>query len=257
MQHGICLLNIAPLRKEASDRSEMISQVLFGECFLLLEKYQKWSYIRLADDHYEGWIDNKQFEPITEKLFNQITKQPPIYAAEFIDFIKLKNSQLAILSLGASLPLLNKRIIKINHHLFEYDGATFDKKLPKNSVVNIALMYLNTPYLWGGKTPFGIDCSGLVQMVYKVCGYQLNRDASQQAMQGLTLNFLEESEPGDLAFFDNEAGTIIHVGILMGNEQIIHASGKVRIDFIDHSGIFNKDTKQHTHKLRLLKRIIE
>lgn len=256
MHYGICLLNIVPLRKEASDKSEMISQILFGERFQILEKNQKWSLIRLADDLYEGWIDNKQFELITEKLYNQISKLPPIYAAEFIDFIKLKNSQLSILSMGASLTLLKGSVLSINQHQFEYDGATYKGILPKSSIVNIALMYLNTPYLWGGKSPFGIDCSGLTQMVYKVCGYQLNRDASQQAMQGITLNFLEESEPGDLAFFDNEAGTITHVGILMGNEQIIHASGKVRIDFIDHSGIFNQETKQHTHKLRLLKRII-
>lgn len=256
MHYGICLLNIVPLRKEASDKSEMISQILFGERFQILEKNQKWSLIRLANDLYEGWIDNKQFELITEKLYNQISKLPPIYAAEFIDFIKLKNSQLSILSMGASLTLLKESVLSINQHQFEYDGATYKGILPKSSIVNIALMYLNTPYLWGGKSPFGIDCSGLTQMVYKVCGYQLNRDASQQAMQGITLNFLEESEPGDLAFFDNEAGTITHVGILMGNEQIIHASGKVRIDFIDHSGIFNQETKQHTHKLRLLKRII-
>ncbi|MBS3992293.1 MAG: C40 family peptidase, partial [Bacteroidetes bacterium] len=253
---GICLLNIVPLRKEASDRSEMISQVLFGERFQILDKNSKWSLIRLTDDLYEGWIDNKQFEPITAKLYNQIEKLYPIYSAEFIDFIKLKNSQLAVLSMGANLPLFGEGILNVNQHQFEYDGATFKGKLPKSNVINIALMYLNTPYLWGGKSPFGIDCSGLTQMVYKICGYLLPRDAYQQAMQGATLNFLEECEPGDLAFFDNEAGSIIHVGILMGNDQIIHASGKVRIDLIDHSGIFNQETKQHTHKLRLLKRII-
>jgi cell wall-associated NlpC family hydrolase len=117
-------------------------------------------------------------------------------------------------------------------------------------------MYLNAPYLWGGVTPFGIDCSGFTQMVYKLNGYKLKRDASQQATQGEALSFIEESEAGDLAFFDNEEGKIIHVGIIMSDNYIIHASGKVRIDRIDHLGIYNVDTERHTHKLRVIKKIV-
>ena len=117
-------------------------------------------------------------------------------------------------------------------------------------------MYLNAPYLWGGKTPFGIDCSGFTQMVYKLNGYKIHRDASQQALEGEPLSFIEESEVGDLAFFDNDEGNIIHVGIIMENNYIIHASGKVRIDRLDHLGIYNPELKKHTHKLRVIKKII-
>ena len=110
--------------------------------------------------------------------------------------------------------------------------------------------------MWGGKSPFGIDCSGLVQCVYQLHGVQLPRDAHQQATHGQTLGFIDESEPGDLAFFDDDEGKIIHVGLLLENNYILHAHGKVRIDRIDQTGIYNVDTQQHTHKLRIIKKMI-
>ena len=125
----------------------------------------------------------------------------------------------------------------------------------KNKFIETALLYLNAPYLWGGRTHFGIDCSGFTQMVYKLNGHKLLRDASQQATQGEPLSFIEESEPGDLAFFDNEEGTITHVGIMMADHHIIHAHGQVRIDHMDHTGIYNAELKKHTHKLRVIKKI--
>ena len=118
------------------------------------------------------------------------------------------------------------------------------------------MLFLNSPYLWGGRTPFGIDCSGFTQMVYRLCGHHILRDAKEQANQGEVLSFIEESEAGDLAFFDNEEGNIIHVGIIMNDYQIIHAHGKIRIDTLDHSGIYNVDLQTHTHKLRVIKKII-
>ena len=135
-------------------------------------------------------------------------------------------------------------------------GVFINKTLAKEFLLKTAFMYLNAPYLWGGKTPFGIDCSGFTQMVYKLCGHKLFREAKQQATQGEVLSFIEESEPGDLAFFDNNEGVITHVGIIMKDNYIIHAHGKVRIDRIDHSGIYNVDSKRHTHKLRVIKKII-
>ena len=126
----------------------------------------------------------------------------------------------------------------------------------KDDLVKTAFLYLNAPYLWGGKTPFGIDCSGFTQMVYKLNGYKLLRDVSQQATQGEALSFIEESQPGDLAFFDNSEGEIVHVGIIMKDNYIIHAYGKVRIDRLDQSGIYNTEARKHTHKLRVIKKII-
>ena len=141
----------------------------------------------------------------------------------------------------------------LNH---SHDGNIIEGKTAKANLVQTAFLYLNAPYLWGGKTPFGIDCSGFTQMVYKLNGYKLLRDASQQATQGEALSFIEESEPGDLAFFDNNEGVITHVGIIMKDNYIIHAHGKVRVDRLDHSGIYNVDKKMHTHKLRVIKKVI-
>ena len=251
---GICNLANIPLRIEPSDRSELVSQVLFGEHFIILEQNQKWSKIHLAYDDYEGWIDNKQFKLITEEQFEQLSKDSIVLNSDLIEYITAPNNLLIPIPLGSSLSFLNYETI--NSDNFSFEGLKISGIKPKSNLINTAFMYLNAPYLWGGKTPFGIDCSGFTQMVYKLNGYKLFRDASQQANQGEALSFIEESEPGDLAFFDNEEGNIIHVGIIMDDNYIIHASGKVRIDRLDHLGIYNAEANRHTHKLRVIKKII-
>ncbi len=250
MKYGICNLSIVPLRREASDTSEMTSQVLYGEFFEILEIKPKWVLIKLSFDRYEGWLDRKQFIPISENQFNNLQTTQETYSSELVDFITTEQSELLPVCMGSTVS--SSIVLK---DLFE--GSFSFKKTNRDKLINTALLYRNSPYLWGGKTPFGIDCSGFTQMVYKLSGYALLRDASQQATQGAVLSFLEESLPGDLAFFDNEEGVITHVGIILNNNKIIHASGKVRIDKLDHTGIFNVDTKKHTHKLRVIKRMIE
>lgn len=249
MQYGICNLSIVPLRFEPHDTSEMVSQILYGEHFKVLEQRKKWSKIRLAFDNYEGWVDNKQFLEITAEKYNEFDKQPFSIVGDLIEFVSCENDQLMPIPLGASLGALDF----FNHY---YEGTRIIEQQEKKNIINTAFLFLNAPYLWGGKTNFGIDCSGFSQMVYKLNGYKLLRDASQQATQGDSLSFIEESEPGDLAFFDNDEGAITHVGIMMKDNYIIHAHGKVRIDRIDHSGIYNVDKRVHTHKLRVIKRII-
>jgi hypothetical protein len=249
MQYGLCDLSVVALRSEASDTSELISQVLYGEHFKVLEHRKSWSRIRLGFDKYEGWIDNKQFQFIEELEYKELHKSEPLMAMDLVDFITTQKQHLHPILLGSTLNGLSYL-----EHTFE--GTARVGQNNKSKLIETALLYLNTPYLWGGKTPFGIDCSGFVQMVYKLNGFSILRDASQQASQGDALSFIEESEPGDLAFFDNNEGDIIHVGIIMENHQIIHAHGKVRIDLLDQSGIYNVDTKTHSHKLRVIKKII-
>ena len=249
MQYGICNLSIVSLRFEPADKSELVSQILYGELFKIIEQRKNWSKIRLAFDGYEGWVDNKQYVTITEEQYNTINEETPKLSLDLVEFIEDSDAQLHAVVLGSTLNGLS--ILK-----HQYDGRLTNKKEAKKNLIQTAFLYLNAPYLWGGKTAFGIDCSGFTQMVYKLNGYKLLRDASQQATQGEALSFIEESEPGDLAFFDNDEGIITHVGIIMENNYIIHAHGKVRIDRLDHSGIYNVDKRTHTHKLRVIKKVI-
>lgn len=256
MHYGICNLSIVPLRIEPSDSSEMISQLLFGEHFKILEIRKNWTNVRIAFDNYEGWVDTKQYEQISEETFTILENSKTTLTNELIDFATDTKNNFITIPLGSSLPFYTNKNSLVNNTNFRYEGNVISNKQTKEATIKIAFKYLNSPYLWGGKTPFGIDCSGFTQMVYKLCGYKLLRDATQQATQGEALSFIEESEPGDLAFFDNNEGVITHVGIIMKDNYIIHAHGKIRVDRIDHSGIFNIDTHRHTHKLRVIKKII-
>lgn len=244
-----------PLRAEPSDRSEMISQVLFGETMKITEEQGAWSKVVLQNDLYEGWLDSKQINTIETESFVAIQNRNQLFNGDLIEHLTNDAHLLTTIPIGAELTFLSVPEVNKGNYIFE--GNVISGKQPKENLINTAFMYLNAPYLWGGKTPFGIDCSGFAQMVYKLNGYQIPRDAYQQAGLGENLSFIEESEPGDLAFFDNDEGKIIHVGIMMKDNYIIHAHGKVRIDRIDHLGILNVDTGRHTHKLRVIKRIVE
>lgn len=197
-----CFLSAVPMRAQASDRAEMVNQLLLGDTFQILEQQEKWSLIRCDYDGYEGWVDNKQYRTMDDR----------------------------------------------------YQPA------PKSSATSPGRVaqthYLDAPYLWGGRCVMGIDCSGLTQVCFKACGLRLLRDASQQATQGQLIDSLDSAQPDDLCFFANPQGRIIHVGIYLGQHQIIHASGQVRIDPITPQGIIHRDTQHLTHHLHSIRRII-
>jgi cell wall-associated NlpC family hydrolase len=153
--------------------------------------------------------------------------------------------------MGSSLAFLKGTTCHIGEDRFEIIGEIGETE----NIAVAATSFLNTPYLWGGRTHFGIDCSGFTQAVFKLQGINLLRDASQQVDQGYAINLLQETKLGDLAFFENQEGNIVHVGILLNNEKIIHASGRVKIDFIDEKGIFSEELKRYTHKLKAIKRM--
>ncbi len=250
MQYGICHLSIVAVKSSADDTSPMISQLLYGEHFKVLEQRKLWSRIRNAFDGCEGWVSNNQISLIDETEYKKInTFETPKYSTDLVSYMTSDNSALIPIVLGSC-------IVKTPTLPHTFEGVYMEGKKEKSAIVGTALMYLNAPYLLGGKTPFGLDCSGFTQLVYKLCGYQLYRSALEQSGQGDALSFIEESEPGDLAFFDNAEGEIFHVGIIMKNNYIIHVHGKVRLDRLDHTGIFNTDTGNYTHNLRVIKKIV-
>lgn len=253
MQYGISNLSLISMRNDPADQAEMVNQVLFGEHFKTLEIRKKWSKIRLAHDSYEGWICNKQWLEISEEDYKQLDKDISTITTDILDIVTKNQHQPIVI--GSILPFYKSGHALINNEMYKFDGLTTPGFVKKEKLIENALIYLNAPYLWGGRSPLGIDCSGLTQMVYRLQGIDLPRDAYQQAKIGTTLSFVEESEPGDLAFFDNNEGKVTHVGIILKDNHIIHASGKVRIDRIDQQGIFNTEKGIHTHKLRLIKSI--
>ncbi len=248
MQYGICPLSIVPIRTVPEEVGEMTSQLLFGEHFKILECRKEWSKIRVAFDKCEGWILNRQMNFIVKEDYDIVQKGPQRYLADLISYVESENSMLIPIVLGSS-------VHQKNGHL-KFEGTIINSQQHKSDLIKTAFMYLNAPELWGGKTPFGIDAAGFTQMVYKINGFELLRTPVEQASQGTPLSFVEESEAGDLAFFDNTGGIINHVGIIMEDNYIIHVNGVVRIDRLDHTGIFNNDQRIYTHKLRVIKKII-
>lgn len=249
MEYGIGHLGIIPLRKENSHKSEMVSQLLYGEAYKVIEKRKDWCKVRLEWDSYEGWVDRQQIYNISKQEYEKLTLAKLKVSNDLVNYVTTQEKLIFPILMGADL-----RGLKLLQHQFE--GEALPPKKLKKALAKTAYLFLNTPYLWGGRTLMGIDCSGFTQMVYKINGIPLYRDAYQQATQGQTLSFIEESEAGDLAFFDDAEGHIKHVGLLLENHHIIHAFGRVRIDRIDQSGIFNLDTQSHTHSLRFIKKMI-
>ncbi len=235
---GICQLSCIAIRKEPNSASEMTSQLLFGEVFLIVAQEESWTRIMCDYDGYEGWISTAQLSYL----------KPDSFWAKF-DYRVQTEFLLPTDSGGQTIQTMMGSSVRRNGHQ--------PTLLPKpENLVATAKSYLNAPYQWGGRSLFGIDCSGFMQVVFKICGVKLLRDAYQQASQGQAVDSLDEVRMGDLAFFENDKNCITHVGMMLGPGQIIHASGKVKIETIDSQGIYSKEQMKHTHQLHSIRRIL-
>lgn len=260
MYYGINLLSIVPIRAEAKEESEQTTQLLFGETFTVLEEQPKWLKIQTHHDAYKGWIDRKIPTIMGDDEYHTLAGEREYLVDSQIAYLEEDDVHFPIV-LGSSLPGFNEKdfTLHINNHTFSFQGL-YKLSEPQASgelLVKNAMRFRRAPYLWGGRSVFGVDCSGFMQIVFKMCGFLLPRDSYQQAEKGYKPAPGEQPGAGDLAFFTNSKGKIAHVGMLINPNEIIHVHGNVHVDDFNEKGIINKKTGEHTHKLAEIKRYIK
>ncbi|MEO5946613.1 MAG: C40 family peptidase [Chitinophagaceae bacterium] len=256
MNYAIISVPAAPVRRKPGHREEMVNQLLFGELVKVIKtKGELWVKIQSLHDGYIGWMTNTMLQSIEEDKANTING---FATAELLNTILLGENKFHI-PVGSSLPVFENGKGRLGETEYIFSGKYFKRgeQVPSTQLVTqLSTAWLNAPYLWGGRTPLGVDCSGFVQVIYKLMGIDLPRDAWQQAQVGKSVKIFSEVKPGDLAFFDNKED-IVHVGIILENNQLIHSSGKVRMDLLTKKGIINTETGKKTLRLRTVRRIWE
>lgn len=255
-----------PVRAEPTDRAEQVTELVFGECYSILLTQGSWHQVRIAADQYVGWIDFKQHTPVTAEYFAAWQAQDHPRSLDLVQIVSDADTRIPVV-VGARLPFFDGMTLRLGERQLFYNGAAtnpqnghgpkgpLDKRLAL--LLKVATQHLKAPYVWGGKSLFGVDCSGLMQQLFGLIGVQLPRDARQQVDLGHTVHFVSQARFGDLAYFDNAEGRIVHVGLVLDDQRILHASGEVRIDPLDHNGIFNRQRQKYSHQLRLIKRVLE
>lgn len=256
MEYGIVQVPAAPVRRRPSHRKEMVNQLLFGETVCFLKKSRpNWVKVRSLLDGYEGWVTANMFLPVSAA----IAKAKSIHvAAGLLNEISM-NRQSMHIPAGSSLPNLEKKKGKLGDTPFTYKGKNLQTEAtPATFAIleSLAMQWLNAPYLWGGRTPLGVDCSGFMQVIFKMCGIILPRDTTQQVKEGKAIKKFSDAAPGDLVFFER-GGEIVHVGMLLDKTHVIHSSGKVRIDGIDKKGIVDAETGKRTVALKAVRRVLD
>lgn len=243
-------LAVIPVRSSPSDACEMTTQLLFGELVTILEQEHQWIKIKIQHDDYEGWVDEKQILPISDKDVPHLLDLP----RQQVPFTELFTPWGNQTILQGSPILSQDDSFVISHHPFHWKDEV--PSIHQNDISILINSYMNAPYLWGGRTKFGIDCSGLTQTLFHQLSINIHRDASQQVLQGKSIPFAAKKE-GDLAFFTSEGkDKISHVGVVLPHNKIVHAHGRVRIDELHEEGIFNAKEKKYSHQFSCVNRYL-
>lgn len=247
--HLICVLSVIPVRAEHDDRAEIVTQLLFGEVMTIIDVHEQWLKVRIQHDGYEGWVDDKLVLQIADETFENLSKNTR--RLQVTNHIQTPWGLIEVLE-GSPI-ISNEQSFFIDDYYMEWEDGALD--IQSDNITDVSFNYMNAPYLWGGRTRYGLDCSGFTQTVFHQLGHYLPRDASQQVQEGREIEF-EKQQIGDLAFFISEkTGKIIHVGIILADSMIIHAHGRVRIDQLTTKGIFNRQKQYYSHKLSKIKRV--
>jgi cell wall-associated NlpC family hydrolase len=253
MEYAVISVPAAPVRRKPGHRKEMVNQLLFGESVRILKKSGNlWVKIRSLHDGYEGWMTHTLLTDTDKRFANSAHN---CITTDILSSIILGDKRINV-PVGSSLPFFADGKGKLGTMDYSFSGHYFQRdqmRLGEELVIQLSSAWLNAPYLWGGRTPLGVDCSGLVQVIYKLMGIDLPRDAWQQAQEGEPVKKLSEARTGDLAYFDNKED-IVHVGIILGNDRLIHASGKVRIDNLSKKGIESDGPLPSGSRLRAIRR---
>ena len=258
MKKGICVVSIIPMRREPSEKSEMVSQLLFGEVYSVAEETTGWCKIKTTFDNYSGWIDAKMFTPVSESYYKSLEENSYPVVQTIVMRLSAPDKSVLTITAGSSLGKTGKSgSVEIDSMHYQCLDPIPETTLSgPHKIIQTSEIFIHSPYLWGGRSPFGLDCSGFTQIVYKMIGIRLPRDARQQASLGQNIPTTTKPEAGDLVFFAKEENQIFHVGLAMPDNKIIHCSGKVRIDKLDDKGIFNAQLNQYSHRLHSIRRIV-
>lgn len=258
---ALSLHSVVPVRAEAREGAEQLTQMLFGETCVVLEQQPRWMRIRLDLDGQEGWVDRKMIAPMTQQ---EAADYMAAYArAAQVVFpvayaVSENNGQTIPLTAGTRLPHYEDGRFEVLGVAFRIDPtmvAYQPLSLDLQTLQQTVRFFLNVPYLWGGKNALGMDCSGFTQIVMSLFGKTLLRNASEQATQGQAITHLSDAQAGDLVFFDHEDGRISHVGIVLDSERVIHCSGRVKVEKLDQAGIYSAEQGDYTHHLVQIRRV--